>query len=63
MFSKRKGKGKHMTRERRLRLEKAMQRAEVVLDQTERKVEKSKNKGKTVYDRRVCEVKFNQSTY
>ena len=43
-----------MKREKRIRLEKAVQRAEAVIDQAEKKVENSKTKGKAVKGRKVC---------
>ena len=36
-----------------MRIQKAVERAEVVFEQTEKKVERSKRRGKTVRDRRV----------
>lgn len=42
-----------MRRGKRIRLEKAVQRAEAVLDQTVQKVERSKKRGRTSKDRSV----------
>ena len=53
-ITKRKGKGKALSRHQRLRLEKVMQRAEVVMDKTEKKVERSNGKVKVVKERSVC---------
>ncbi|KAI4147446.1 MAG: hypothetical protein LQ340_005551 [Diploschistes diacapsis] len=43
-----------MRRGKRIRLEKAVQRAEAVLDQTVQKVERSKKRGRTSKDRSVA---------
>lgn len=43
-----------MSRQQRLRQEKALQRAEIVVDKTEVKVAKSVGKGKAVRERSVC---------
>ncbi|KAL9119902.1 MAG: hypothetical protein Q9187_003541 [Circinaria calcarea] len=50
-ISKRKAKSKLLSRHQRIRQEKGMQRAEAVMDKTEKKVEKSFVKGKTVKER------------
>ena len=42
-----------MTRQKRIRQEKGLQRAEMVMDQLEKKYERSSKKGKGVKDRRV----------
>ena len=51
--TKRKGKGKALSRHQRLRQEKGIQRAEVVMDKTEKRVEKNNVKVKTVKERSV----------
>ena len=43
-----------MRRGKRLRLEKAIQRAGAVVDQNELKVERSKKRSKKVKERKVC---------
>ncbi|MCJ1386554.1 hypothetical protein MMC17_009680 [Xylographa soralifera] len=48
---KRKGKGKSLSRQQRLRQEKGMERAEAVMDKKEKKVERSAIKGKAVKER------------
>ncbi|MCJ1284056.1 hypothetical protein MMC26_003387 [Xylographa opegraphella] len=48
---KRKGKGKSLSRQQRLRHEKGMERAEAVIDKKEKKVERSAIKGKAVKER------------
>ncbi|MCJ1474813.1 hypothetical protein MMC13_003473 [Lambiella insularis] len=49
--TKRKGKGKPLSRQQRLRQEKGIERAEVVIDKKERKVERSTVRGKAVNER------------
>lgn len=51
--TKKKSKSKAKTRAQRLRQEKDMQRAEVVMDQMEKKVSKSLEKGRAVNRRKV----------
>ena len=50
---KRKGKGKALSRHQRLRQERGIQRAEAVMDKTEKRVEKNNVKVKTVKERSV----------
>ena len=52
-ITKRKGKGKPMSRQQRWRQENRSERAEAVMDKTEKKVEKSLVKGKVVKERSV----------
>lgn len=51
--TKRKGKGKPMSRQQRRRLENRSEKAEAVMDKTEKKVTKSLVKGKVVKERSV----------
>ena len=51
--TKRKAKAKPLSRQQRLRQEKGLERAVAVMDQTERKVERSTRRGKTANERRV----------
>ena len=53
-ITKRKGKGKALSRQKRIRREKGSQRAEAVMDQMEKKVERVIVKGRTVKERGVC---------
>ncbi|MCJ1401009.1 hypothetical protein MMC11_004221 [Xylographa trunciseda] len=50
-ITKRKGKGKSLSRQQRLRQEKGIERAEAVLDKKEKKVERNAIKGKAVKER------------
>ncbi|KAI9837230.1 MAG: hypothetical protein M1819_000304 [Sarea resinae] len=52
-------KGKSMSRQQRRRQEKGMERAEIVMDKTEKKVHKSLGRGKTVKDRRAAWEELN----
>lgn len=52
-ITKRKAKGKPMSRQQRRRQENRSERAEAVIDKTEKKVEKSLVKGKVVKERSV----------
>lgn len=52
-ITKRKGKGKRLTRHQRLRHEKGTERAETVLDKREKKVERSVGKEKVMKERNV----------
>ena len=51
--TKRKAKGRPVSRQKRLRQEKGLQRAEAVMDHMEKKVEQSTKKGKRVKERSV----------
>lgn len=52
-MTKRKAVGKPMSRAQKQRQAKGLERAEVVLDKTESKVAKSREKGRTVKERGV----------
>lgn len=57
-----KSKGKQIKREKRVRLERAVHRAEAVMDQIEQKVERSKTKGRAMKNRKVeYEVLYGRS--
>lgn len=49
-----KKKQKPMSRQKRLRQEKGLQRADIVIDKLESRVVKSKTKAQTIKDRAVC---------
>ncbi|PGH03233.1 hypothetical protein AJ79_07428 [Helicocarpus griseus UAMH5409] len=55
-----KSKPKHMTRAQKRRQEKGLERAELVMDRTEKKVAKSVGRGKTVQARRATWEELNQ---
>ncbi|MCJ1360840.1 MAG: hypothetical protein MMC33_010849 [Icmadophila ericetorum] len=53
-ITKKKAKGKNLTRQQRLRQEKGLERAEAVMDKKEKKVERSLNKGKKAKERNAA---------
>lgn len=56
-----KKKQKPLSRQQRLRREKGLERAEIVMDQKETAIEKSKNKGRRVQNRRAAWEELNGS--
>ncbi|MCJ1337938.1 hypothetical protein MMC09_003222 [Bachmanniomyces sp. S44760] len=58
-ITKRKAKGKQLTRQQRRRHEKGMERAEAVMDKTETKVDRIVSKGKANKERRAAWDEFN----
>ncbi|MCJ1433263.1 hypothetical protein MMC27_002622 [Xylographa pallens] len=60
---KRKGKGKSLSRQQRLRQEKGMERAETVMDKKEKKVVRNAMKGKAVKERSAAWDELNSKVH